>query len=591
MVTIAPDTQTPNTAKALQESQFIGRPLVEILQALGVPSEQIEQALAVQAEKQEPLGNILLAAKAISTSQLAQALAYQVGLPYHDHIDPESVPDELVKLLPIAIAKQNRVIPLGFSPQNHVQLVCSDPLSVQMHDELRMLFGCEVDVVIAPPEALASAINMVYDRALRQTQTAVAELEEESNASVAALEEEVVDLLDIEGDDEAPIIRLVNSLLSQAAKDRASDVHVEPFETELVVRFRIDGILHNIITPPKRFQNSIISRIKIMADLNIAEKRLPQDGRIRLKVAGRDIDIRVSTVPTTYGERIVMRLLDRSSIMRDLGAIGFSARNHKLMDKLIQSPHGIILVTGPTGSGKTSTLYACLAKINKPDLNILTIEDPVEYQLKGVGQVQINSKIDLTFASGLRSFLRQDPDVIMVGEIRDRETAEIATQASLTGHLVLSTLHTNDAPGAIARLTDMQMEPFLIASSLLAVVAQRLVRTLCVHCKEEYIPTQEELDGLKLTREQAPVLWRGKGCAKCQNTGYSGRLGIFELMLVDDKIRHLILQRADSVTIKHKACERGMKTLREDGVDKVVHGLTSMEEITRVTQEAQKNTA
>lgn len=558
---------------------------------MGVPAEQIEHARAKQEEGGETLGEILLAEKAITTAQLAQALATQVGLPYHDQIDPESVPDELVKLLPIVVAKQNRVIPLGLSPQEHVRLVCCDPLAVQTHDELRMLFGREVDVAIAPLEAVVSAINAVYDRALRQTQTAVAELEEESDASVADLEEEVVDLLDIEGDDEAPIIRLVNSLLSQAAKDRASDVHVEPFETELVVRFRIDGVLHNIITPPKRFQNSIISRIKIMADLNIAEKRLPQDGRIRLKVAGRDIDIRVSTVPTTYGERIVMRLLDRSSIMRDLESIGFSEQNHQLMSKLIQTPHGIILVTGPTGSGKTSTLYACLAKINKPDLNILTIEDPVEYQLKGVGQVQVNSKINLTFASGLRSFLRQDPDVIMVGEIRDRETAEIATQASLTGHLVLSTIHTNDAPGAITRLTDMQMEPFLIASSLLAAVAQRLVRTLCLHCKQEYTPTQEELDGLGLTRQQAPALWHGKGCMKCQNTGYSGRLGIFELMVVDDEIRHLILQRADSVTIKHKACERGMKTLRQDGVDKVLQGLTSVEELTRVTQEARQGTA
>lgn len=585
VVTIAPNTQAPNAATEPRQSQLMGKPLEEILRAMGVPTEQIERALAMQEEREETLGEILLAEKVITTAQLAQALATQVGLPYHDQIDPESVPDELVKLLPIAIAKQNRVIPLGFSPREHVQLVCCDPLAVQTHDELRMLFGREVDVAIAPPEAVVSAINAVYDRALRQTQTAVAELEEESDASVADLEEEVVDLLDIEGDDEAPIIRLVNSLLSQAAKERASDVHVEPFETELVVRFRIDGVLHNIITPPKRFQNSIISRIKIMADLNIAEKRLPQDGRIRLKVAGRDIDIRVSTVPTTYGERIVMRLLDRSSIMRDLESIGFSERNHQLMNKLIQTPHGIILVTGPTGSGKTSTLYACLAKINKPDLNILTIEDPVEYQLKGVGQVQVNSKINLTFASGLRSFLRQDPDVIMVGEIRDRETAEIATQASLTGHLVLSTIHTNDAPGAITRLTDMQMEPFLIASSLLAAVAQRLVRTLCSHCKQEYTPTQEELDGLGLTRRQAPTLWHGKGCAKCQNTGYSGRLGIFELMVVDDEIRHLILQRADSVTIKHKACERGMKTLRQDGVDKVVQGLTSIEELTRVTQE------
>jgi general secretion pathway protein E len=395
--------------------------------------------------------------------------------------------------------------------------------------------------------------------------------------------------LDIEGDDEAPIIRLVNSLMSQAVKDRASDIHVEPFERELVVRFRIDGILYEIIKPPKRFQNSIISRLKIMAGLNIAEKRLPQDGRIRLKVAGKDFDIRVSSVPTGYGERIVMRLLDRSSVLKALDEIGFSDYNLKAINQIINSSHGIFLVSGPTGSGKTSTLYACLSKINRPELNILTIEDPVEYQLPGVGQVQVNTKIDLTFANGLRAFLRQDPDVIMVGEIRDRTTAEIAIQASLTGHLVFSTVHTNDAPGAITRLVDMQVEPFLVASSLMAVLAQRLVRTICPECKEAYVPTAIELQELGLDSKTTPHLWRGKGCSTCQNTGYLGRQGIFELMLVEENIRQLILQNADSATIKNKAREQGMVTLREDGAHKVKMGITTVEEVTRVTREENLN--
>ena len=322
-----------------------------------------------------------------------------------------------------------------------------------------------------------------------------------------------------------------------------------------------------------------------MGGLNIAEKRLPQDGRIRLKVAGRDFDIRVSSIPTSHGERIVMRLLERSAALFGLEALGFSKPNFEKMEKLIRAPHGIILVTGPTGSGKTSTLYAGLASINKPSLNILTIEDPVEYQLEGVGQVQVNSKIDLTFANGLRSFLRQDPDVIMVGEIRDRETAEISIQASLTGHLVLSTVHTNDSAGAVTRLVDMQVEPFLVASSLLAILAQRLVRTICPRCKEEYEPSKGELAELGLDPKRVKKLWRGKGCPNCQNTGYVGRLGIFELMVVDDDIRKLILDNADSTAIKAESRRKGMITLREDGADKVLKGITTIEEVSRVSRE------
>ncbi|MBH2006488.1 MAG: type II secretion system ATPase GspE [Myxococcaceae bacterium] len=564
-----------------------GRPIGEIIQTLfSVTDQRLLDAVQVQKEKGGRLGEVLVSLKAISTAQLAKALAAQMDLLYLDKIEVEKIDPEILRLLPISFAKQNRVLPIGVMENGHIALVCAEPFLVDLLDELRLLFGKELDAYVAAPELIMNSINRAYDRLIRQAETAVAELEEsESDTIKGGLEEEVVDLLDSEGDDEAPIIRLVNSLMSQAVKDRASDIHVEPFERDLVVRFRIDGILYEIIKPPKRFQNSIISRLKIMAGLNIAEKRLPQDGRIRLKVAGKDFDIRVSSVPTGYGERIVMRLLDRSSVLKSLEEIGFSKYNLKSIHQIINASHGIFLVSGPTGSGKTSTLYACLSQINTPELNILTIEDPVEYQLPGVGQVQVNTKIDLTFASGLRAFLRQDPDVIMVGEIRDRTTAEIAVQASLTGHLVFSTIHTNDAPGAVTRLVDMQVEPFLVASSLMAVLAQRLVRTICSECRESYVPTEEELRELGLDPQDTPYLWRGKGCESCQKTGYLGRQGIFELMLVDDNIRQLILQNADSATIKAKAREQGMVTLREDGAQKVKAGITTLEEVTRMTRE------
>lgn len=570
----------------IQKRSFFGAPLGEILQVLfNVPRDVVEQALQVQLKSGDRLGEILTASKQVSQLQLAQAFAAQMDLPFRTEINVDKIDHELLNQLPISFAKQNRVLPLGITPSGSIALVCFDPIDFETHDELRLLYKSEIELEIAPPDVISSAINRAYDRFIRHAESAVADLEDIEGNLKGALEEEVVDLLDIEGDDEAPIIRLVNSLLTQAVKDRASDIHIEPFERDMVVRFRIDGILYEIIKPPKRFQNSILSRVKIMAGLNIAEKRLPQDGRIRLKVAGRDIDIRVSSIPTGYGERIVMRLLDRSNVLKDLSELGFSDANLQIMNRLIEASHGIILVSGPTGSGKTSTLYACLSKINRPDLNILTIEDPVEYQLAGVGQVQVNPKIELTFSSGLRAFLRQDPDVIMVGEIRDRDTAEIAIQASLTGHLVFSTVHTNDAPGAVTRLVDMHVEPFLIASSLMAVLAQRLVRTICPGCKEAFAPTKEELAELGLSPNEVKFLYRGKGCDQCQKTGYLGRLGIFEMMVVDDDLRQLILKNVDSGTLKTKARSHGMITLREDGADKVKRGITTIEEVTRVTRD------
>ncbi|OGQ16782.1 MAG: type II secretion system protein GspE [Deltaproteobacteria bacterium RBG_16_71_12] len=575
---------------------LVGRPLGEICAELyQLSATQLGDALDAQAQKGGPrLGEILIEKKLLGEREVLAALAAQLDVPFLAELHADAIPDELVRAVPIGFAKQNHVVTLGRTPSDEVGggviiVACADPLDTATLDELRILLKCELELALAPPDLILLAINSAYDRATAKAEHAVADLEEGPATEIGEEINEPLDLLDVQGDDEAPIIRLVNSLFSQAVKERASDIHIEPFETSMLVRFRVDGVLHEIIKPPKRFQNTIISRVKIMAGLNIAEKRLPQDGRIRLKVAGRDIDVRVSTVPTTYGERIVMRLLDRSSVLRDLDTIGFSPRNYAVMTSLINKSHGIILVTGPTGSGKTSTLYACLAKINSPDLNILTIEDPVEYQLKGIGQVQVQPKINLTFANGLRSFLRQDPDVIMVGEIRDRETAEIAIQASLTGHLVLSTVHTNDAPSAVTRLVDMGIEPFLIASSLIGVLAQRLVRTICPKCKVEYQPTAEELRGIGIGQgadaHKVKTLWKGKGCPTCQNTGYLGRTGIYELMLIDDEVRHLILARVDANSIKAKAREHGMITLQADGTDKVLQGITTAEEVSRVTQE------
>jgi general secretion pathway protein E len=406
----------------------------------------------------------------------------------------------------------------------------------------------------------------------------------ESLDQIAHELDEPQDLLD--ATDEAPIIRLVNSVLFQAVRQRASDIHFESFERGLVVRYRIDGVLYPVLTPPKHLQASIIARLKIMAGLNIAEKRLPQDGRFRIRTAGKDVDLRVSVLPTSHGERVVLRLLEKENRLLNLSEMGFSQDRLGIIQQLIQLSHGIILVTGPTGSGKTTTLYAALTHINAPDKNIITVEDPVEYQLLGVGQMQVNPKINLTFAAGLRSILRQDPDVIMIGEIRDRETAEIAIHASLTGHLVFSTLHTNDAASAATRLIDMGIEPFLVASSVVAVLAQRLLRQVCSDCKQPYQPADEELIRLGIVPPRVrPTFYRGAGCPACSQTGYRGRTGIFELLVLDDEIRRFIGSKADSASIRQAAMAKGMVTLKDEGAEKVFHGVTTTEELMRITQQ------
>jgi general secretion pathway protein E len=567
---------------------LVGRPLGEVLRALaGLSDAALEEGLRVQADEGGRLGEILVARKSVTVEDVARALAVQLDLPFLAHISPDAVDAELVRAVPINFAKQALILPLAMDGET-VALAVADPLDTTVLDHARMLLQRNVSPRVAVPAVIVDAINGIYDRALNEAEQLVGEMEAQDLASLAHELEEPQDLLDT--DDEAPIIRLVNSLLFRAAKERASDIHIEPMERELLVRFRIDGVLHEVIKPPKRYQNSIVSRVKVMGQLNIAEKRLPQDGRIRIKLAGRDIDIRLSTIPCTFGERIVMRLLDKATTILDLPEIGMAPADMALMDQVIRRSHGIVLVTGPTGSGKTTTLYAALSRINTPDLNILTVEDPVEYQIRGIGQMAINPKIGLTFAAGLRSFLRQDPDVILVGEIRDRETAEIAIQASLTGHLVFSTVHTNDAASAVTRLVDMGVEPFLVASSLTAVMAQRLVRRLCPECREAYRPTAEELKEVGLTPEAVaragnPTIYRAKGCEVCGGNGYRGRTGIYEMLMVDDDIRQLALKNVDSGSMKKAGVAKGMRTLLDDGARKVLAGETTLAEVLSVTQE------
>ena len=561
----------------------------------------IERALAKQRDEGGLLGEVLLRLKLIDEDQLALALSWQSEMPYlRDLPGAEDIPVELIDKLPINFARQRLVLPLGRDPANRVLVAVADPTAVDVIDAVAVLLGERVEPVVASATKIVDHINKTYSR-LRGSH----ELEEgrkEDDEESEFQSEELVDMLD--ANDEAPIIRWVNSLMFQAAKDRASDIHIRPGEKDIIVRYRVDGVLREAKRAPKKFQASIVARVKIMAGLNIAEKRLPQSGRIRRKMAGKDVDMRVETAPTAGGESITIRLLDRNSIMLGLADLGFAADQLEQIRAIIARPHGILLVTGPTGSGKTSTLYACLSEINAPDINILTVEDPVEYQLEGISQTQVNSKIDLTFASGLRSFLRQDPDVIMVGEIRDRETAEVAITASLTGHLVFSTVHTNDAAGAIARLVDMGIEPFLVASSLVGLLAQRLVRRLCYECAQLVRPTAKVVSELGLDPEiffaggyqfpavkgerppPAGMVYHAVGCPACNQLGYRGRTAIYELLMVNDQVRRMCLEKADAGAIRAAAVEAGMVYLRYDGARKVVKGMTTPEEVMLSTAES-----
>ena len=548
--------------------------------------EQLEQARVRQTESHERLADVLVEEGFLNADEVLHALGSQLGLAVVAAIDPEEVDEALLTDVPIAFAKQHRILPLGWASEGVLRVAVADPLEVSPLDDLHLLFdGAEIEVLLAREPVILNAINVVYDRGLTSTDQLAEEAEDDLDALATDLSQAPKDLL--ESTDDAPIIRLVNSMMQHAIKERASDIHIEPFEHEIRVRFRIDDVLYEPMKPlPRALQAAIASRIKIMGNLDIAEKRLPQDGRIRLKIAGRDYDVRLSTVPVAYGERLVLRLLPDTQELLDLSKIGFNESQLQALDRIIRRPNGIFLVTGPTGSGKTTTLHAALHSINGPEKNIITIEDPVEITQDGVGQIEVNPKIQLTFATGLRAVLRQDPNVVLVGEIRDKETAEIAIQASLTGHFVLSTLHTNDAASALTRLVDMGVEPFLVGSSLVAVLAQRLVRVLCKDCKEAYTTTDEELREIGIKPPGRPVtLYRATGCPACSHTGYRGRLGIFELMTIDDEIRNLVSQNVDAKSIKTAATRKGMGTLRADGARKVLAGVTSVSEVIRATEE------
>ncbi len=557
-----------------------------LLENTSLTEAQLEEGLLVQREKNVKLGEALVQLRYLKSEDILKAISIQVGIPYLSRLKTDEIPYDYVKKIPINYAKKNEILPLRKVGED-LEVAISDPINIHALDDLHILLGLSIRPIIASSAQILETINEIYNRNTETDQAVMEDLSEENLDTLAQELQEPQDLLDVS--DEAPIIKLVNSLLSRAVKAKASDIHVEPFERDLVVRFRIDGVLYDIMHPPKKVQNSVISRIKIMANLNIAEKRLPQDGRIRIKIAGKDIDIRVSTLPTSFGESVVMRLLDKSKVVLSLGVIGIEGANLKTVETLIHKSHGIILVTGPTGSGKTTTLYAMLSQINSTDLKIITVEDPVEYQIPGINQIQVNPKIDLTFAAGLRSILRQDPDVVMIGEIRDRETAEIAIQASLTGHLVISTLHTNDSASSIARLIDMGVEPFLVSSSVIAIMAQRLLRTVCKDCGIRYKASPEELAQIGLEPEKVgeKLIYKAKGCPICLETGYAGRTGIHEILVMDDELRSMIMKGVEAGKIKRRAMEKGMLTLREDGARRVLAGETTIEELLRVTQEDQ----
>jgi general secretion pathway protein E len=555
-----------------------------LAETCGLSEEAHKEALKIQEERGGRIGEILIQQKAITEADLLRALGMQFGLEYVESLPTEDLDTGFAEHVPIHFLKKYKMVPV-ITPESRF-IATHDPLLFQPLDDLRLLLDLEgVESVLAPHSAILSFINYAYDTSSRSAEQVIQDMHEEDSELIISEIERTGDLLDDTSD--APVIKLVNLMLSQAVKDRASDIHIEPSQDRLKIRYRVDGVLYDMLSPPKHVQSTLTSRIKIMAQMDIAEKRLPQDGRIEIRIGNKNIDIRASTIPTAFGERLVLRLLDKTHVLLSVSDLGMPKDRLKQFDALIRSAYGIVLVTGPTGSGKTTTLYAALSTINTTDINIITIEDPIEYQIDGIGQIQVNPKIDLTFAKGLRSIVRQDPDVILVGEVRDLETAQIAIQSALTGHLVFSTLHTNDSASAVTRLIDMGIEPFLVTSSVLAILAQRLVRMICPECKEAYTPDEESLQNVGLTRQmlQGHKIYRGQGCPACLHTGYMGRSGIFELMHLTDSVKNLILKTSDANAIKKVALEEGMITLRQDGAQKVLDGVTTIEEVFRVTQQ------
>ena len=540
-----------------------------------VTYEQLDEALAEQARSGRALGLVLIDMGFVVEQDLVSALAKQIGLPFIDlaeyPVDPAAA-----SLISDSLAKRYSALPIGYEDSKLV-VAMSDPANVFALDDIRTITGLEIKPVVSTRSDIHAAIARFHRLEESVEDIVGAAADEQEEAEDLAKARELVE--------EAPIVKLVNLLITQAVNERASDIHVEPQEKDVRIRYRIDGVLHEVMRSPKSIQSGVISRLKIMADINIAERRIPQDGRVGLVVGGKAIDLRVATLPTVYGEKVVIRILDKSSVLMNLQDLGFSDHNFTRYESSFRKPYGMILVTGPTGSGKSTTLYATLNIINTPERNIITVEDPVEYRLAGVNQLQINTKAGLTFASALRSILRSDPDVVLIGEIRDRETAQIAIEAALTGHLVLSTLHTNDAPSAVSRLLEMGIEPFLVSSAVDGVLAQRLLRMLCDRCKELYAPTEDALReaGIPLNPDgSAPKLYRAVGCSHCTKTGYRGRTAVHEVMLKTEDIERMIAERRSGEEIGRTAQEQGMKLLRVDGIEKILAGVTSIEEIMRV---------
>ena len=570
----------------------------------GISNEELDEARKTAVEKGGSAWEILVTKKVITEHQFLEALGIQYDIPFWPDLPLDNLEINFTHHVPIQFLKKYVMVPLtggvrsygideDFSqhrqdsirdPNNSSAVIAvNNPALIQPLDDLVRILGINnFKLVLSTKDAILSAINISYDLGRDSAEQLVQDMEEDDSTIISEIEDKA-DLLD--DISEAPIIKLVNHIISQSVKARASDIHIEPYLDSFKIRYRVDGILYDLLSPPKWTQPALISRIKVMAKMNIAEKRLPQDGRLDVKIGDQEIDVRVSTIPTSFGERVVLRLLNKSGSLLSLTDIGLGSDKYSLLGNLVVSPNGIILVTGPTGSGKTTTLYAILSSINTADINIITIEDPVEYQIRGISQIQVNPKIDLTFAKGLRSIVRQDPDVILVGEIRDQETAEIAVQSALTGHLVFSTLHTNDSASAITRLVDIGVEPFLISSSVLAVVAQRLISVLCQDCKQPYRPDSMTLESIGITPDQSQgvTIYKANGCESCIHTGYKGRTGIFEMMILDTSLKSLILKTFDSNRIKDEALNMNMGTLRMDGIDKVLTGISTIEEVIRVT--------
>ena len=543
----------------------------------------LDRALRLQQDSGEKLGALLVTLGLCAQRDVAEALALQLGLPL---VEPNGYPEFpiLEERISARFLRESRALPMH-EDERELTLAMADPTDDYTIGAFRMVTGREVRPLVAIPTELDAALERLYGAGKSALGQIVGDVEQ--RVDELAFDADVQQLKDLAS--EAPVIRLVSLIITNALEMRASDIHIEPFENRLVVRYRIDGVLHEVESPPRRFSAAVISRIKIMANLDIAERRLPQDGRIRLRIQGKEIDLRVSTVPTMHGESVVMRILDKGGVALDFKRLGFEDETLRIFLNVLLQPHGILLVTGPTGSGKTTTLYTALEKLNQPDVKILTVEDPVEYQMPGINQIQVKPQIDLTFANALRSIVRQDPDVIMIGEIRDLETAQIAVQSALTGHLVLSTVHTNDAASTVNRLLDMGVEDYLLTSTVIGILAQRLVRTLCTQCKEPYTALPEVVEelGLKRFAPAGPItLYHAKGCSQCAQTGYSGRISILEMLPVTDPLRSLVMKHANSNELRNEAIRGGMRTMYEDGLRKAIRGVTTFEEVLRVTREA-----